>query len=150
MTFKSSIPALALALALALSSSYAQAQNGPALSKAWDTHSQKVQSLEEQLWSRNMEYEALANNPNAKLAEIKAIVDQMSKLNTQLRREHDNYYKNMEAKGYGGGNNYGNGYAPRSYQGGYDQQYHQGGGYGNCWGGGGGWHNKGRRGHHGY
>jgi len=118
-------------------------------------HHQKVAPIHDQLWAKQMEYDALAANPNSKPAEIKAVVDDMVKLRTQLRGEKSNFYNQAKAKGY---HNYGKwghkGYGP-GYGHGYGRGYHASGdGYGPGYGcgygpGKGHWRDKGGKGHHG-
>jgi len=63
-------------------------------------HRQKMAPLRDQMWAKQMEYEALLANPNTKPAEVKAVIDDMVKLRAQLRAERNDFYNQAKAKGF--------------------------------------------------
>ncbi|UQZ89455.1 hypothetical protein C4J81_09690 [Deltaproteobacteria bacterium Smac51] len=177
MSFKKVLPVLALASIMAFSSTAALAQqsdrsdNTPppppgkvlndedraAYYAMWQTHRQKVSPMQDRLWAKSMEYDALAGNPNTKPGDINPVIDEMSQLRGQLRAEHDGFIGQLNAKGigpangygpgmcYGGGMGYGHmGYgSDMGYGKGYGKGYHRGPGKGRHHGGGGGYHHNG-------
>ncbi|MDR2947089.1 MAG: periplasmic heavy metal sensor [Candidatus Adiutrix sp.] len=132
-----------------------------AFSAMRDEHRMKLAPIQDQLWAKQMEYDALADNPNTKPAEIKAIVDEMVKLRAQLRTERNSLRDQAQSKGFhrnpgwggqGYGHAYGHAYGPgcefgygqghwgdrddRGYRGGRGYgRGHRGGGYGHHRGG---------------
>ena len=107
MNFKTLIPALALAFIVSVSGGYAHAQSADAqgIEKMRDAHRQKMAPLHDQYWKKQMEYDFLVNNPSAKLADVKVIIEEMSALKTQLRTERQGMMKEMKSKGYSKPNN---------------------------------------------
>ena len=87
-----------------------------------------------------MEYDFLVNNPSAKLADVKVVIEEMSALKTKLRTERQSMMKEMKSKGYSkpnnggdcdminhkGGDNYGHNGGMRGHKGG-DNYGHNGG-----------------------
>lgn len=112
-------------------------------------HHQKMAPIRDQMWAKQMEYEALAGNPNARPADVRAVIDDMVKLRAQLRAERDGFRSQTQAKGFGPGHFRGHrGFGP----GHFNDDGSCGCGYGGGYGGGygrdkGPWSGKG---HHGY
>lgn len=114
---KHTLSILTLALFLAFSASSLMAQpkdEAPAAPKKFEqispedraafmelrkNHHQKTYPLREQLWAKQMEYDALVANPNSKHSDIKAVIDDMSKLRAQLNTERENFFSQAESKG---------------------------------------------------
>ena len=139
---KKALPALALALLLAFSGSLALAQpaddapppppgvkqmsaeDQAAISAMRKAHRQKMAPLHDQMWAKQMEYEALSGNPNIKQSDIQALINDMTKLRAQIRTEREAYFDQIEAKGFApmGGPGY---YGHRGWA-------HDGGGRGWC------------------
>lgn len=136
---KKLIVLMALALVMALSgSALAQQQNQDwgAYEKQWQKHSQTMSEIQDKLWAKNMEYEALANNPNADREDINEIINEITKLRGQMRAEYDKFASEQGGRDFGPGYGYGPGMG-----GGYGMGY---GCPGGGWGGGG----RGWGGHH--
>lgn len=148
MELKKTLPTMALVLAFAASSGLALAQNNEtdaprqappksdfspeqwnAFEEMRSAHYQKTAPLRDQMWAKEMEYEALAANPNTKPAEIRAIIDEMVKIRTQLRAERESFFKEMKGKGFG---------PEFGYHKGFGHGYGKGWGHGKGWG----YHNK--------
>lgn len=128
MNIKKSLPALTLALLMLFSVSAAMAQSKdkpappqgkerPALPEGApparlspedlaaikamrQEHHQKVDPIRDQLWAKQMEYDALTANPNSQHADIKAVIEEMKGLRAQLRAEKRTFQEAMEARGF--------------------------------------------------
>ena len=112
-------------------------------------HHQKMAPVRDQLWAKQLEYEALAANPNSKPAEVKAVIDDMVKLKAQLRAEKNDFYNQAKAKGFKHGKWGHRGFGPGHFgpdDDGYGCGFGPGKGH---WGGKGYGPGKGGRGHHG-
>ena len=150
MTLKTLLPALALAFMVSISSVYAQAQPADSqdMNKIRDAHRQKMAPLHDQYWKKQMEYDFLVNSPNTKLAEVKAVIDEMGALKAKIRTERQGMVKEMKGKGYSRPNNNGgdcrnSGYDNYGHKGGHNggMMGHNGGNYNNYG------HNGGMMGH---
>ncbi|MDL2260045.1 periplasmic heavy metal sensor [Deltaproteobacteria bacterium OttesenSCG-928-K17] len=116
---KNLIPAAAVMMVMLVGSGAAMAQDGKknpppppapmaemsaedqaAIDKIFDDHRLKTAPLRDQLWAKRMEYDALANNPNVKPDEIRAIIADMGKIKTQLRTERDGLRAALKEKGF--------------------------------------------------
>lgn len=137
---------LTLAMLMVFSTAaVAQQQNDdPAVyDRAWQEHRQSMAAIQDKMWAKSMEYEALAANPNTKQSEISAVINEMTELRGQMRGEYDKFAAQMGDRdfgpgmGYGNGMGYGMGYGPGcgAYNGdwgnGHRRGYGHGGGYGN-------------------
>jgi hypothetical protein len=121
------IPGLALALFLAWPLAPAQAQNQGAEPGPPSGYSQKLDSLSDQLWAKQMELEALVQAGNAK--EAKAVTDEIIKLRNQIRDER----RQLAGSDWGGGRGWGPGDGPY-YHGGRGWKGRGGHGrWGHCW-----------------
>lgn len=54
-----------------------------------DAHRKEVRPLQNALWQKRMELDALAPNPNTKPGDIKALVAEMANLRSQLQEKQD-------------------------------------------------------------
>ncbi|MDR3038679.1 MAG: hypothetical protein LBV21_05265 [Candidatus Adiutrix sp.] len=121
MRLKKNLPALTLILALALPAGLALAQTAtetrkeaaaPAreLSPAdyeardalWAEHRRKVEPLRDQLWAKELEYEALTRGGDANRAEVKVLIDDMVKLKGLIRAEREKLFSQTKARGFFG------------------------------------------------
>lgn len=121
MTLKKTLPAMTLMLALIFAVSVATAQTpeqgenkepkkiskmNPEDRAAWEAlmkeYRQKTEPMRDQMWAKNLEYDALVANPNTKPAEVKAVIDEMLRLKVQLRTEHEKFAETAKAKGLKG------------------------------------------------
>ena len=105
MKFKKIVPILALALIAAGSAAEAQPPPPPAGQvEAWDSlraeRLEKIGPLQDKLWAKEMEYEALTRNGNQ--SEVKAVIDDMVKLRGQIRAEKSKLFDQMKEKGLTG------------------------------------------------
>ena len=71
-----------------------------AFSTMMQDHHQKMAPLRDQMWAKQMEYDALVANPNTKPAEVKAVIDDIVKLRGQLRSERNDFFNQAKAKGF--------------------------------------------------
>lgn len=179
MTLKSSIPALALTLLMAVTASQAMAQtehsnknykplatqqmtqaDKTAFIEMRDEFRQKVEPIRDQLWAKQMEYDALAGNPNTKPDDIRKLIAEMSDLRAKIKTERQKFGSAMKAKDFGpqsfrcGSSGWHSGYMGEGSRFFYPGYGHDGGGQN--YGGHGGWHNDAnghmnerRHGHHG-
>ena len=121
MNLREKLPRLALMAALALPAFPALAQpaetgggseppakvagqkDHAALAGLWAEHWQKSGPLRDQLWAKKMEYEALTRRGgDFKMAEVKALTDEMVRLKAQLRAERQKFFERMKAQGLSG------------------------------------------------
>lgn len=121
MNYKKTLPTLALALVMLFTVSAAFAQpkekaappqappppaakispeDQAAMKAMWKEHHLKVAPLGDQLWAKQMEYDALVANPNSKHEDIKALIEEMRKLRVEMRAEKTKFFEALEAKGY--------------------------------------------------
>ncbi len=76
-------------------------ENQAARMELWQAHQKKVGPIRDQLWAKKMEYEFLVSRPEAKLADVKPIIEEMVKLKGQLRTERESFAAEARAKGFG-------------------------------------------------
>lgn len=120
MNLKKTLPTLALALVMLFTVTTAMAQpkdkqapppappqiakmspeDQAAMKALRKEHRQKMDPIRDQLWAKQMEYDALVANSNSKHQDIQAVIEDMKKLRIQMREERTKFHEAMEAKGF--------------------------------------------------
>lgn len=147
---KKTVAILTLALitvfsSAALAQNQNQNQDQAAFRGQWQEHRTSMSAIQDKLWAKSMEYDALIANPNSKQADISAVINEMTALRAQLRTEGDKFRNDMydqgfdrDGRGYGYGGGMGYGYGCGGMGGGYGDgmgrgygRHHRGGGHRN-------------------
>lgn len=76
------------------------AEDQAAMKALWKEHRQKADPIRDQLWAKQLEYDALTANPNSKHQDIQAVIEDMKKLRVQMREEKTKLFEAMEAKNF--------------------------------------------------
>jgi hypothetical protein len=84
-----------------------QNDNPAAFDSAWQEHRQSMAAIQDKMWAKSMEYDALVANPNAKQSDITAVINEMTELRGQMRGEYDKFAAQLGDQGYGPGKGFG-------------------------------------------
>ncbi|WP_022661310.1 Spy/CpxP family protein refolding chaperone [Paucidesulfovibrio longus] len=95
-----------------------------AFQKIFDKHQEKMEKLRNEMWSKNLELNALTESGKADKSDIRSLVAEISKVREKMQVERESFYNDLDAAGiqpqsgpgYGMGNGRGygmmNGYGP--------------------------------------